>query len=185
MISTRIAGLACFILFNYSVLESAAQTTPVQTIPAANTSTEPDDVDEPAFTPLDASKAKPTSPPLTQPIDLLHSIKIPSNGPENPAAKAEELIKQQAWNEAILYLDRAIVKSPKLANLWADRGMSYFNLGQYKRSLDDLNTAILLNGQLGQAYYYRGKSYEKLGSQKLANKDLEKASALGYKPAKI
>ncbi len=51
------------------------------------------------------------------------------------------------------------------------RGITYFNLGQYRQAIQDFNRAIELDPQYEVAYLNRGVAYEKLGDYQQAVQD--------------
>ena len=78
--------------------------------------------------------------------------------------------------------DEAIRLNPQYAIAYYRRGLSYYDLGQYERAIQDYDGAIRLNPQHAAAYYVRGMGYEGLGKTKEAELDYQKAKDLGYEP---
>jgi len=68
------------------------------------------------------------------------------------------------------------------ANAYYNKGLSYYNLGEYQRAIQDHDEAIRLDPQYAQAYYYRGVAYGLLGDAAQAERDKAKAKELGYSP---
>ncbi|HXY62464.1 MAG TPA: tetratricopeptide repeat protein, partial [Nitrospirota bacterium] len=59
------------------------------------------------------------------------------------------------------------------------RGFAYAIIGQYDKSLEDLNKAIELDQHFANAFFSRGNLYLKTGSTQLAVLDFQKACDLG------
>ncbi|WP_048323822.1 tetratricopeptide repeat protein, partial [Crocosphaera watsonii] len=58
------------------------------------------------------------------------------------------------------------------------RGVSYNELGNYNRAIEDLNKAIRLDINFAKAYNNRGFSYDKLGNYKKAIENYKEAIRL-------
>ena len=59
-----------------------------------------------------------------------------------------------------------------------NRGIAYGHLGQYERSIQDLDRAIQLDSDFAMAYYNRGVAYGFLGRDSEAYADERKACSL-------
>jgi Tfp pilus assembly protein PilF len=60
--------------------------------------------------------------------------------------------------------------------------MSYAALGQYDRTIEDMDEAIRVNPQDARSYVKRAGFYEAIGKTKESERDFQKAEELGYKP---
>ena len=68
---------------------------------------------------------------------------------------------------------------PEYATAYSNRGLIYFNLGQYQRAITDCNQAINLEPMDAIAYSIRGIAYNKLSRSDRACVDLWEACNLG------
>ena len=88
---------------------------------------------------------------------------------------------------AIADFTSAIMIDGKYAEAYSSRGQVFYEIGQYDKALNDLNTAILFNKNDAVPYYYRGKvmGYQKKYAASRA--DIEKALSIypSYDVAKI
>jgi len=80
--------------------------------------------------------------------------------------------------KAIEYLDSAIKMKPDYAEAFHNRGIAYYDLGQYERAIEDYNESIRLNPDEGYAYHNRGNTYNKLGQYQRAIEDFNEAIRL-------
>jgi tetratricopeptide (TPR) repeat protein len=60
-----------------------------------------------------------------------------------------------------------------------NRGLTYANLGQNQRAIEDYNEAIRLKPDYTDAYHNRGIAYLSQGKINLGCRDAQKACALG------
>ena len=65
---------------------------------------------------------------------------------------------------------------------YINRGVSYADLGEYERAIEDYDEAIRLDPQSARAYINRGNAYDGLGKSEEAERDYAKAKELGYEP---
>lgn len=63
-------------------------------------------------------------------------------------------------------------------NLYYNRGLTYGNLQQYDKAIEDYVKALTFNAKDPSVYYYRGNSYLLLGEYKKAINDFNKAISL-------
>ena len=82
-------------------------------------------------------------------------------------------------NQAIEYLNNALKQQPNYAQTYYNRGLAYYNLGQYQKAVEDYDEAIRLKPDYPHAYYNRGTAYFNLGNNSLACSDFQKACELG------
>jgi len=82
--------------------------------------------------------------------------------------------------KAIEYLNNAIKLKPDYVEAYNNRGLAYFNLGQYQRAIKDYNKALRLKPDFTKAYYNRGSAYRHLGKHQRAIEDYD--NALRLKP---
>ena len=67
---------------------------------------------------------------------------------------------------------------PQYALAHNNRGISYQNLGQHQRAIEDYHEAIRLDPQYALAYYNRGNAYSVLGQFQRAIEDHDEAIGL-------
>jgi len=73
--------------------------------------------------------------------------------------------------QALIYLNKAVAKDPKFANVYSNRGNAYRDLKQYPKALNDYNKAISLNPSHIKAYNNRGNIYYEQKKYQQALKD--------------
>ncbi|SRR5579883_98706 len=111
---------------------------------------------------------------------------IPLNLPEQPA-----MIRQQAFSEiqqgnheaAIDLLSLLIERNPTSVSDYNNRGLLYFQNGQFTRALADYNKALELNPRLAKVYNNRANCHASMGQLVEALFDYE--TALDLNPANI
>jgi tetratricopeptide (TPR) repeat protein len=81
--------------------------------------------------------------------------------------------------KAIEYLNEAIKLKPDYVEAFNNRGLAYFNLGQYQRAIEDYDNALRLKPDYVEAYNNRGVTYLLQGNNNLGCHDAQKACALG------
>ena len=89
--------------------------------------------------------------------------------------QAETHIDSEEYEEAIVYLNKAIAINPNFAEAYSQRCFAYWKVEAYQRALADGNKAIEINPQLAVAYKNRGNAYEDLGEKVRAIADYTKA----------
>lgn len=91
-----------------------------------------------------------------------------------------------AWNiagrpqTAVRLLTRAIKLQPENLDLLIDRSIAHAGLGQYWKSLDDLNLVIEKAPDNADALIFRASAWRKVGTLDLAEQDV--VAALAHKP---
>ncbi|MBW2250194.1 MAG: tetratricopeptide repeat protein [Deltaproteobacteria bacterium] len=73
--------------------------------------------------------------------------------------------------QALIFLNKAVAKDPKFANVYSNRGNAYRDLKQYPKALNDYNKAISLNPSHVKAYNNRGNVYYEQKKYQQALKD--------------
>ena len=89
--------------------------------------------------------------------------------------KDELAIKVEYLNQ-IESFTRAIQSSPKSAELYCQRGVSYQQMDKKERAIEDYTKAIELDPSYAFAHHNRGLVNSDLGNKKAAAEDLRKAS---------
>ncbi len=71
----------------------------------------------------------------------------------------------------------------ELNDAWAyyNRGLAYFEKGQYDQAISDYTKALEINPRYARAYYDRGSAYARKGQYDKAWEDVHKAQDLGHK----
>jgi tetratricopeptide (TPR) repeat protein len=98
--------------------------------------------------------------------------------------KAYSLIELKKFNEALPFVTKALEMDKTENYIWDTRGELYYNIGEYEKSINDMNEAIKIQKN-GNSYYYRGLSYLKIGNKSKACSDLSKAGEMGISNAYI
>ena len=99
-----------------------------------------------------------------------------------------DFLANQKFEEALkLYYaiklnTEAIALKPDWSWPYNNRGLDYYNLGQYERAIQDFDKAIQLNPNLAGAYNNRGIAYRHLGQNERAVQDYDKALELMQHP---
>ncbi|WP_455206024.1 tetratricopeptide repeat protein [Kaarinaea lacus] len=97
--------------------------------------------------------------------------------------KANSMLIEKNWNEAIIAASEAIALNPQAADSYIYRSWAYAEQGKMQQSIEDADKAIKLNPNSGLAYNNRAYAYE-LGDNLLAAKqDYNKACELDYQVA--
>jgi predicted Zn-dependent protease len=73
--------------------------------------------------------------------------------------------------QALIYLNKAVAKDPKFANVYSNRGNAYRDLKQYPKALNDYSKAISLDPAHVKAYNNRGNIYYEQKKYQEALKD--------------
>src|SRR6266566_4994819 len=81
-------------------------------------------------------------------------------------------------HRAIEYYNSLTKLLPWYAKPYNNRGLVYFERGEYQRAIQDYNRALALNSRLFQAYNNRGLVYYKLKEYQRAIEDYDRALAL-------
>lgn len=106
--------------------------------------------------------------------------------------KASLVMQGNVWNfsnEALLEKDpkqridiltKALKVYPQSELLYAQRGIAYKEINNYKKAIEDLNNAIRINPNLSSSYVDRGYLFDEFGEYEKAIKDFDRASELGF-----
>ncbi len=71
----------------------------------------------------------------------------------------DDKFSRKNFTGAIVDYTKAIEMKPDYASAYSGRGLSYYNIAEYNKSLEDLNTAITMNINYFLAYDTRGRIY--------------------------
>jgi tetratricopeptide (TPR) repeat protein len=71
--------------------------------------------------------------------------------------RAQALMDQNQFSEAIYWLDSALVKSSNNPNLWVKRGEAHFQSGEFQKAIEDFKNAESIRN--GIASYWLARSY--------------------------
>ena len=88
---------------------------------------------------------------------------------------AKEKLDKNSYNEAIKYLDEAILINNTNEGSFNMRGVAYFQLEDYDRAIENFNTAISLDSNNYKPYYNRGNAHLNLKDYEKALIDYNKA----------
>lgn len=92
-------------------------------------------------------------------------------------AEAEKLEKQQKYKEAILLLDKAILKDKKFLGAYINRGADKSALGDFTGAISDYKIVISIDPKNTLAYFNIGNNLKRLGDYKSAVEFYNKAFA--------
>jgi len=84
-------------------------------------------------------------------------------------------IDEHAAENAAIYFEKAIEKSPGRQELYILAAKAEVLSGQYQKALENAKTGLILNPEYGEAYFWIGISYIYKGKFKTGNKYIEKA----------
>ena len=96
--------------------------------------------------------------------------------------KAYCLVGLKQYEEALLYVTKALELDKTEAYIWDTRGELYYHIGEYEKSIKDMNEAIKIK-ENANSYYYRGLANLKLDNKSKACSDFSKAGELGESKA--
>jgi tetratricopeptide (TPR) repeat protein len=97
--------------------------------------------------------------------------------------KGKELGKKKLFHEAIEFYSKAIEYNSTFSMGYNARGLAWFALGQFKKSIADFNRAIQLDPYFDFAYANRGRCHVELSNSKEALTDFNEAIRLNPKHA--
>lgn len=109
--------------------------------------------------------------------DYTSCIKLDPNFAEAYAYRAQVYGLIHRDIDAIPDYTKLIVLRPKDAHPYLYRAMTYFDLGQYKKCVEDC-TASLAIEKINSTYFQRADAYDKLGKHVLSKIDRQEAEAL-------
>jgi len=143
-----------------------------------------------ALPPLPAAEAEPEAAPerpaakpsrAPEPADATPSLPESRETAEADAAfeKGIEFGKQNKFQKAVEFFDKAIKLNPGRADYLASRGHAHYYLTQYAKAIDDYTKAIEKNPSFALAYSMRGLSRSRSGKYPQAIEDFNKAISLG------
>ncbi|HIQ04231.1 MAG TPA: rhomboid family intramembrane serine protease [Anaerolineae bacterium] len=95
--------------------------------------------------------------------------------------QAEEQMRVQRWDDALVSLNQAVELDPDLVPAYLDRGMVWGRLGNYTAAITDLTLVIeraSSSDLLVQAYWHRGRAYALQGRLPEAKADLDQTVSL-------
>jgi len=91
--------------------------------------------------------------------------------------KAYSYVKLKEYNKALPFVEKAIELDKSEWYFWDTRGEIYLNLGDYKKSISDLDIALSIEKN-PDSYFLRGLAYIKSGQKVKRCKDLSKAGEM-------
>ncbi|MCH8331711.1 MAG: caspase family protein, partial [Bacteroidetes bacterium] len=145
------------------------------------------------------AKSNPVDPAKDQEFNLYHyylhlgqaqkNLKsfIPARGNLEKAAATDKTqalplylvaliqIEQERWNDAIKYLNEAILRDKQYAEVFLERGKIRLKLGEYGYAKDDLLKVLIINKEYTEANYYKGICHMELGEVEEAKAELNRA----------
>ena len=116
------------------------------------------------------------------PLLLIASLSAKDNG-QKYYIKAEQLADIGKYQEALVYIDKAIACDPDSFTLWGERGAINYAAGNYSAAIIDLTRAASLNKTCSTVYKIRAKCYFALNNLIQARADLFYACSLGDQDA--
>ncbi|MEW5677234.1 tetratricopeptide repeat protein [Flavobacterium enshiense] len=82
--------------------------------------------------------------------------------------EAEKLEGEGKYKEAILLLDKAILKDKKFVDAYINRGVDKSALGEYEKAIEDYKKVIELNPKNTMAFFNLGNNFKQIGDYKKA-----------------
>jgi LysM repeat protein/Flp pilus assembly protein TadD len=121
------------------------------------------------------------APRTPEPADPTPSLPDSRDSADAEAAfeKGIEFGKQNKFQKAIEFFDKAIKLAPNRADFFASRGHAHYYLAQYPKAIDDYTKAIEKNPTFALAYSMRGLSRARSDRYPQAIEDFNKAIGLG------
>ncbi|HBG61989.1 MAG: hypothetical protein A2Y03_01115 [Omnitrophica WOR_2 bacterium GWF2_38_59] len=98
---------------------------------------------------------------------------------------AKAYLKQDDFEPAIIYLNKALELNPNSYKAYNNRGVFYRLKGRYDLAMEDFNKAIALDPSFSLTYGNRGVLLQKVGRDDLALKDFNTALALNPNNAEV
>lgn len=92
--------------------------------------------------------------------------------------KAYCLVNLGKYEEALPLVNKALDMDISEAYIWDTRGELYFHIGEYDKSIADMDKALAIE-ESANSYFYRGLAYLKIKNKSKACSDLSKAGELG------
>jgi LysM repeat protein/Flp pilus assembly protein TadD len=116
-----------------------------------------------------------------EPADPAPSLPESRDSADAEAAfeKGIEFGKQNKFQKAIEFFDKAIKLNANRADFFASRGHAHYYLAQYPKAIDDYTKAIEKNPSFALAYSMRGLSRARSDKYQQAVEDFNKAISLG------
>lgn len=127
----------------------------------------------------------------TKALELIQDILVENPTIEALIYKAELLINQKDWVDAMSIVNQAIEKMKHSqdnytsSNLLTLKGIIQLNTGNLEEAKANLSLAITKSQFNGRAYLERGKVFQKQGQKEAAISDLTRAVEFGYEDAKV
>ena len=98
----------------------------------------------------------------------------------NYLSRGTACAKKGEFDRAISNYDKAVLRDPENAKIYANRGYVYFLKGEYDRAISDHSTAIKVNPKYAKAYRSRAAAYCMTGEYGKAWEDVHNAQNLGH-----
>lgn len=87
------------------------------------------------------------------------------------------------FQQAINDLDTLLRISPRMIYAWYNKGIIYYEIGDFTSAIQCFTKALEINPEFAEAYYNRGLSFLNQGNREKAFSDLSKAGELGVIPS--
>jgi tetratricopeptide (TPR) repeat protein len=112
---------------------------------------------------------------------LCGQVAVVAQGGASEAGKAAAaLYRAQEWEKAITAYEKLLVDESKFGIGWVHLGISYYNLKQYRKSIEANRRAVELGFAPQIAHYNIAAAHSLLGETDEAFAALEKVAAAGY-----
>ena len=134
--------------------------------------------DEPEAIPERPAAKAPRTPEPADPTPAVPETRDSAEA-ETAFEKGIEFGKQNKFQKAIEFFDKAIKLNPNRADYFASRGHAHYYTTQYPKAIDDYTKAIEKNPSFALAYSMRGLSRARSGRYPQAIEDFNKAISLG------
>ncbi|MFK7969432.1 MAG: tetratricopeptide repeat protein [Bacteroidia bacterium] len=77
--------------------------------------------------------------------------------------KADKFVRNENYPAALRWMNKAIKRNPRQAELYYNRGVIYRLTGKFEQALSDFNMTIELRPDIGRAYLNKGMTQHELG----------------------
>jgi len=100
------------------------------------------------------------------------------NSENDSIERAELLVAQGRFSDALEVLDTAIAEAPECAKLWANKGWCLFSMGEYDLAAVQFTEALRLKPNASTTYFFRAQCREKIGDLDGALQDYSASIAI-------
>lgn len=110
-----------------------------------------------------------------------HGVSVAPNNVVAIDHLANEMFKRNKPNEALALYDRALQVNPKQWQTHFAKGVTLFELGDYRQANEQMEEAARIAPENAEQFYFMGLSQMQMGNFGVAEEDLRRARALNPK----